>query len=104
MAVQSLKMQPQLLGGANLLVATDDDAFLRLLRERRVDVVFFAPRARRWDAARRPIPGGTRETQGWGLDRYRAAVRELQGEACVVVGSAEEREVVPMLRKALGLS
>jgi hypothetical protein len=104
MAAQSLKMLPPLLDGVKMLVATDDDAFLRLLREHRVDVVFFAPGACRWDAARRSIPGGTRETQGWGLDRYRAAVRELQGEACVVVGSAEEREVVPMLRKALGLS
>ncbi len=64
-------------------------------------MVLFAPGACRWDAARRPIPGGTRETQGSGLDGYRAAVRELQGEACVVIGSAEEREVVPMLRNGL---
>ena len=26
-------------------------------------MVLFAPGACRWDAARRPIPGGTRETQ-----------------------------------------
>jgi hypothetical protein len=92
-----------MLGGVQIVSATDDDTFTRLLRERKFDVIFFAPGACRWDAARRPIPGGNKETRGWGLAKYRELVRELQGPDAVIVESTEEREVVPLLRKALML-
>jgi hypothetical protein len=78
-------MLPPLLGGAKLLVTTH---VLAPLNERPSWAA--VPRHAR-DAGLRP-------------GQVRAAVRELQGKACVVVGSAEEREVVLILRKALGLS
>jgi len=103
MAERSESFLPPMLGGVKIVSATDDDTFIRLLKERKFDVVFFAPGACRWDAARRPIPGGNRETHGWGLKKYRELVRELQGPDAVIVESTEEREVVPLLRKALKL-
>jgi len=103
MAAHSLRMLPPLLGGAQLVVTTDDDEFIARLRERKYDAVFFAPGACRWDAARAPIPGGNAATCGWGLEKYRALVRETQGAAVPIVESTEEREMVPLLRAALGL-
>jgi hypothetical protein len=103
MAERSQSFLPQLLGNAKLVSVTDDDVFIKLLKERKFDVVFFAPGACRWDAAKKPIPGGTKVTHGWGLKQYRDLVKELQGPDAIIVESTEEREVVPLLRKALKL-
>ena len=65
-----------MLGGATVSAVTKDDDFIKLLRSgRKIDVMFFAPGACRWSAAKRPIPGGNSATHGWGLDKYHELVR-----------------------------
>ena len=103
MAKRSLQMLPPMVGNAQMEVTTEDEAFFTKLKERKWDVVFFAPGACRWSQAKQPIPGGNAQTRGWSLDHYYKAVRELQGDHVKIVGTAEERLIVPSLREALGL-
>jgi hypothetical protein len=103
MAQRAQQMLPPLIGHANLVSVSSDDEFFRLLGERKFDVVFFAPGACRFSAARQPIPGGNGASEGWGLDDYRQKVREEQGDAVVIVETSSEPEIVPLMRKALGL-
>mgnify|MGYP001187131908 FL=1 len=102
MAERAGEMLPPLLGNVNIEAATQDDRFFELLNSKKYDAVFFAPGACRWSAARKPIPGGNAETAGWSLDDYRAKVSQLQPSA-KVVETCEEKEIVPLLRQALGL-
>ena len=103
MAEQSRSFLPPLLGGATIVATSNDDDFFAALAARTYNVVFFAPGACRWSAAKRPIPGGNARTHGWGLDRYHASVREAQGADVPIVGSEREADIVPLLREALGL-
>ena len=103
MAQRASGFMPALLGNCHLSVCTDDNTFLKFLEESKFDVVGFAPGACRWDRAGKPIPGGNADTQGWSLEKYRDKVRELQGENVKIVGTADEKELVPVFRKALGL-
>ncbi len=103
MAERAGEMLPPLLGGVTIEAATQDDVFFELLgSSKKYDAVFFAPGACRWSAARKPIPGGNAETAGWSLDDYRVKVQQLQPSA-KVVETCEERDIVPLLRQALGL-
>ena len=102
MAERAGQMLPPLLGNVNIEAATQDDRFFELLESKKYDAVFFAPGACRWSAARKPIPGGNAETAGWSLDDYRVKVQQLQPSA-KVVETCEEKEIVPLLRQALGL-
>ena len=106
MAQRAGKFLPPQIGEAKIVSATADDGeagFLALLEKGKYDVVMFAPGACRWAGAGEAIPGGNAETTGWGLREYAKLVREKLGNEIPIVGSAEEREVVPMLRAALGL-
>mmetsp|Transcript_19997 Transcript_19997/g.41629 ORF Transcript_19997/g.41629 Transcript_19997/m.41629 type:complete len:144 (+) Transcript_19997:319-750(+) len=103
MAERAGKMLPPMLGNVKMTSATSDDVFLKLLETEKFHVVTFAPGACRYDAAKQPIPGGNDTTAGWTLEQYRALVREKQGEAIAIVESTEERQMVPLLRAALGL-
>ena len=102
MAQRAGEMLPPLLGNVNIEAATQDDVFFELLSSKKYDAVFFAPGACRWSAARKPIPGGNAETAGWSLDDYRVKVQQLQPSA-KVVETCEEKDIVPLLRQALGL-
>ena len=102
MAERAGEMLPPLLGGVTIEAATQDDAFFELLNSKKYDAVFFAPGACRWSAARKPIPGGNAETAGWSLDAYRAKVAQLQ-PSTKIVETCEEKDIVPLLRQALGL-
>jgi hypothetical protein len=102
MAERAGEMLPPLLGGVTIEAATQDDVFFELLSSKKYDAVFFAPGACRWSAARKPIPGGNAETAGWSLDDYRIKVSQLQPSA-KIVETCEERDIVPLLRQALGL-
>ena len=93
---------PPMLGNAQIRGVTDDDTFFDLLQQQAFDVVFFAPGACRFSAARQPIPGGNAASNGWGLTEYKAKVREHLPNA-VIVETTEERQIVPLLRQALGL-
>ena len=56
MARQSMGMIPPMLGNVNYIATSDDDTFFVKLKERKYDVVFFAPGACRWSKAKQPIP------------------------------------------------
>ena len=101
MALRASKVMPGLLGGVEFVACSDDDHFVVKLRERQWSVIFFAPGACRYDAARLPIPGARAHTSGWGLAEYRALVRRYQGEQVPIVETTDEREIVPRLRQAL---
>lgn len=103
MAEHSKKMMPPLLGGCTYIATSNDEAFFAALTSQKFDVVFFAPGACRWSAAKLPIPGGNAATAGWSLAEYRKAVVEAQGKDVKIVETTEEKEMVPLLRKALGL-
>ena len=105
MAERAQSFLPPMIGGATVVGTTDDESFFREMRERKgaITVVHIAPGACRWDAARRPIPGGNAETKGWGLQEYRVKIRELLGEDMKIVETTEESEIVGLLRAALGL-
>jgi hypothetical protein len=87
--------------------STKDDHFFQMLKENKYDLVHFAPGACRWDAAGRPIPGGNAESKGWRLRDYHVKVRALQEQAgnpdVKITETTEESELVPVMRKALGL-
>ncbi len=101
MALRASRVMPALLGDVEFVSCTDDDEFVAKLRQRRWSVVFFAPGACRFNAARRPIPGGRAHTRGWGLVEYRALVRRHQGDEIPIVETTDEREIVPRLLQAL---
>lgn len=104
MAQRAGQMLPPMLDGANVVGCTsDDELFKHLSSGNKFDAVFFAPGACRYNAARAPIPGGNSKTKGWTLEEYRAAVREHLGADVPIVETTEEREIVPLLRKALRL-
>ena len=103
MAERAGKMLPPMLGNVKMSSATSDDDFLKQLEADSFDVVMFAPGACRYSAAKQPIPGGNEATKGWSLEQYRLKVHEKQGDAVAIVETVEEREIVPLLRAALGL-
>mmetsp|Transcript_7601 Transcript_7601/g.18335 ORF Transcript_7601/g.18335 Transcript_7601/m.18335 type:complete len:149 (-) Transcript_7601:61-507(-) len=103
MAAKSSEFLPKMLGNVKMIMTTDDEAFLAALKAQKVDVIFFAPGACRFSAAKQPIPGGIETTRGWTLEEYRAAVREHQGEDVRIVETLSEPEIVPLLRTALKL-
>lgn len=103
MKQRASQMLPPMLGNVQLVGVTDDVQFLALLRERKFDVVSFAPGACRHNAANNPIPGGNSTTQGWGLAQYRDEVRQHQGEGVPIIETTQESQMVLLLRAALGL-
>jgi hypothetical protein len=102
MAAKSVSFLPPMLGGCTIVTASNDDDWFRELKARKYDVVFFAPGACRWNQVKKPIPGGNSVTRGWSLEEYHAAVREVD-PSVPIVQTTEESEMIPLLRKALGL-
>ena len=92
---------PPLIGNAVYVPTTDDTDFSKQLESRKGSVVFFAPGACRFSAAKRPIPGGNYDTQGWSLDQYKALVKKLQGNEVQIVETFDERETIDLLNAAL---
>ena len=101
MALRAAKIMPPLLGDVDFVSCTNDDEFVEKLQERAWSVVFFAPGACRYNAAKMPIPGARKHTMGWGLEEYRALVREYQGDQICIVETTDEREIIPRLKQAL---
>ena len=90
------------LSGATLTSCTDDDDFLEKLSSEKWDVIFFAPGACRYSAAKQPIPGGRSATKGFTLSNYKSLVRS-QYKDVPICETTEESEIIPRLRAALGL-
>lgn len=64
-------------------------------------MVFFAPGACRYSAAKQSIPGGASSTEGWTLKEYLELVKKLQGENIQIVEAMDERETLGLLKEAL---
>jgi hypothetical protein len=104
MAIRASKMLPPHLGNPVLVSATNDDDFLLKLQKTQWSVVFFAPGACRYDGANLPIPGTNAQTRGWNLATYKDLVRTHQGEDIPIVETTDEREIIPLLLRALNQS
>ncbi|MEM7347412.1 MAG: hypothetical protein AAF485_24500 [Chloroflexota bacterium] len=95
------KALPPLIGNPEYVATTNDVDFIEKLKSRKWSVIYFAPGACRFSAAKRPIPGGISQTQGWTLEQYRELVRQYQGETIQIAESQEENESLNQLRHAL---
>ena len=95
------KALPPLLGNPEYVPTTNDDDFIEKLISRKWSVVYFAPGACRFSAAKRAIPGSIEKTRGWNLDDYRKLVYQHQGADVRIIGSISEQESLPLLKKAL---
>lgn len=101
MSLRASKDIPKLIGNPEYVPTTDDADFVKQLESRKWSVVFFAPGACRFSAAKRPIPGGNSDTEGWTLEQYRELVYKLQGEDVQIVETDDERETIGLLKLAL---
>jgi len=104
MGRRAIKLLPPVLGNPEMVSVTNDDDFITELQRKKWSVILFAPGACRYDATKLPIPGSRLLTKGWGLAEYRNLVRKLQGEDINIVETTDERQIVPLLRKALEIS
>lgn len=95
---------PPLVGDPEYVPTTTDEQFIEKLQSRSWSVVFFAPGACRFSAARMPIPGGSTDTAGWTLEQYRALVRKHQGDSVQIVETMDEHNTVDLLAKALEMA
>lgn len=93
-------LAPQI-GNPEYVPTTNDGDFVEKLKTRKWDVIYFAPGACRFSAAKMVIPGSTQDTKGWTLDEYKKLVHETQGEDVLIVESVEESESFGLLAKAL---
>jgi len=100
MARRATEVLPPKLGNPEMVAVTNDDDFIAELQRKKWSVIFFAPGACRYDAVKSPIPGGRSLTAGWGLEEYRDLVRKHQGDAIKIVETTDERQVIPLLKKA----
>ena len=101
MGRRAIKLLPPVLGNPEMVSVTNDDDFITELQRKKWSVILFAPGACRYDATKLPIPGSRLQTKGWGLAEYRSLVRKHQGEDINIVETTDERQIVPLLRKAL---
>ena len=101
MSLQASKAIPPLIGNPEYVPTTSDADFIEKLKSRKWSVIFFAPGACRYNAAKLPIPGGNAETQGWTLEEYRDLVRKYQGDQVQIVETFEERQTITLLKGAL---
>lgn len=95
------KVVPPLVGNAVYIPVTDDVEFVKKLKSEKWSVVYFAPGACRYDAAKMQIPGGNSETAGWSLDQYKKLIYKLQGDDIQIVESIYEEGAIEMLNNAL---
>lgn len=95
------KAIPPLIGNPEYIPTTDDADFIEKLKSRNWSVVYFAPGACRFSAAKRVIPGGNSQTRGWTLEQYRELVRQYQGDAIQIVETLEESKSISLLKSAL---
>ncbi len=100
-AVGFAKMISPLIGNAEYIPTTDDADFIEKLKTQKWSVVFFAPGACRFSAAKQAIPGGNAGTAGWTMEQYKDLVHKLQGADVQIVETFDEQETIGLLNKAL---
>ena len=101
MGRRAIELLTPALGNPEMVSVTNDDVFITELQKKKWSVIQFAPGACRYDSTKSPIPGSHTQTKGWGLTEYRALVRQYQGEDIKIVETAYERQIIPLLLKAL---
>ena len=101
MGRRAIALLPPILGNPEMVSVTNDDDFITELQQKKWSVIHFAPGACRYDVTKSPIPGSSSLTEGWGLAEYRNLVRKYQGEDVKIVEANDERQIIPLLRKAL---
>jgi hypothetical protein len=101
LSLQFSKVVPQLIGNAEYVPTTTDVDFVEKLKSRKWSVVYFAPGACRYSAAKKQIPGGNSNTEGWTLDQYHELIYKLQGNEIQIVETAYESEAIELLNQAL---
>ena len=92
---------PPMIGNPKYVPVTNDVDFIEQLKSRKWSVIYFAPGACRFSAAKRQIPGGIAQTRNWTLAEYRELVRQHQGDGIQIVESTQEREGLDLLKRAL---
>ena len=100
-SLEASKAIPPFIGNPEYVPTTNDADFIEKLQSRDWSVIFFAPGACRFSAAKQPIPGGNSQTQSWTLEQYRELVRKHQGDTIQIVETQEERKTVSLLKSAL---
>ena len=95
------KVAPSMLGNAEYIPTTTDDDFIDKLKSQKWSLIYFAPGACRFSAAKQQIPGGNMDTKGWTLAEYRELIEELQGREVKVVETPFENEAIGLLKVAL---
>lgn len=101
MGKRAIDLLQPLLGNPEMVAVTDDTDFVEKLKSKKWSVVFFAPGACRYDAAKMAIPGGNNATKGWGLEEYRELVNKYQGEDIKIVETPDESITFSLLKEAL---
>jgi len=101
MSLEASKAIPPLIGNPEYVPTTNDSDFIAKLESRQWSVIFFAPGACRFSAAKRPIPGGNYQTEGWTLEQYRNLILKLQGNEVKIIETQDERETVGLLKNVL---
>lgn len=100
-SLEASKAIPPLIGNPEYIPTINDADFIQKLESRSWSVIFFAPGACRFSAAKQSIPGGNSQTQGWTLEQYRELVRKHQEDTVEIVETQEERKTVSLLKSAL---
>ena len=101
MGRRAIELLTPVLGNPEMVSVTNDDDFIKELQKKKWSVIHFAPGACRYDSTKSPIPGSRTQTKGWGLTEYRILVKKHQGQDINIVETADERQIVPLLIKAL---
>lgn len=98
---QAARALPPLMGNPEYVATSNDIEFIEKLNTQSWSVVFFAPGACRFDAAKQAIPGGNQQTKGWGLEQYKTLIYETQGKNIQIVETLSEQETLLHLTSAL---
>tara|TARA_Y100000385_G_scaffold271035_1_gene310618 strand:- start:232 stop:666 length:435 start_codon:yes stop_codon:yes gene_type:complete len=101
MGRRAIELLTPVLGNPEMVSVTNDDDFITELQKKKWSVIHFAPGACRCDLTKSAIPGSRTQTKGWGLTEYRTLVKKHQGQDIKIVETAYERQIVPLLKKAL---
>ena len=92
---------PPMMGNPEYVPTTTDDEFFKQLESSKWSVIYFAPGACRFSAAKHQIPGSNVDTRTWTLDEYKEKVRQEQGDEIVIVESLVEKESFSRLKEAV---
>ena len=101
LSIEFSKIAPSLLGNASYIPTTNDVDFVEKLISKKWSVVYFAPGACRFSAAKQQIPGGNMNTAGWTLEEYKELIYKLQGEDIKIVETPYEDQSIELLNETL---